>query len=140
MKKAVELPTNPPSKLVRPKHRFYCADFLPSLTCLAQQLDLHDTLASVAWLLMEQRVLVVSPSAPFSAGLVLALESLLSPFRWTHTALPVGTSALLEPLFSTHTPFLCGALTETMEQINPNVCAHFCLVICLCLYGIFLNY
>ncbi|KEG15193.1 Suppression of tumorigenicity 5 [Trypanosoma grayi] len=75
------------------------------------------TLFSVlADLLLEKHIIVVGPNFGIVSHVVMALQTLISPFDWMHILIPILPTSLLEVL-AAPPPYLVGILTSQLPLV-----------------------
>eukprot|EP00794_Sanderia_malayensis_P007526 gene7527-8363_t len=88
-------------------------DFKQLFDCLSVQMILH----ALSALLLERRILLVSSQLSLLSACCHAFVSLLYPFQWQHTYIPVLPHQLLD-MCCLPTPYLLGALSGCLEDLE----------------------
>jgi hypothetical protein len=78
--------------------------------------DLRMLLKIITAIFLERSVIFISSSPTKLSSVVLGFKSLMKPFSWCHTLIPVLPSALLEMLDSPF-PLLSGVTTESHKKM-----------------------
>ncbi|KAM3726566.1 DENN domain-containing protein 2C [Dirofilaria immitis] len=78
------------------------------------------TVAVIGALLAEQRVIIAGGSVQCVCHAVQSIASLLHPFSWPYTLIPVLPDSLLE-IVNSPTPYLMGLLRTNMYKLKPLV-------------------
>jgi len=97
---------------------------------LLSHLSVDVLLQVMSALLLELKVVVVSPSAALSSAVVLGLSTLLWPFRWQHLLLPVCPAGVQDIILDAPVPFLCALPEEdTARHSTANLASRHGVVV-----------